>query len=162
TANWITDRQLRSVCTTTLAMLRWTKTSPGAMSTIWLAGTRESEHPIHRNLGVWIVDRRWKKVGSSASIRDAQASFLSSSSSSRLVAGPGVEAAHYRKAARGLRRVEYGRRRAPRPAQRWQCAQACLRRPLLVLRTIGPSQRVHGSPSRSKTWKRKPVAVSVR
>src|SRR5690554_4786009 len=90
TANWITDRQLRSVCTTTLAMLRWTKTSPGAMSTIWLAGTRESEQPIHRNLGVWILDRRSKKLGSSASMREAQASFLSSSSSSRLIAGPGA------------------------------------------------------------------------
>ncbi len=29
TANCITDRQLRSLCTTTLATLRWTKSSPG-------------------------------------------------------------------------------------------------------------------------------------
>src|SRR5690606_13022831 len=93
TANWITDRQLRSVCTTTLAMLRWTNTSPGAMSTIWLAGTRESEQPIHRNLGVWIFDRRWKKLGSSASMREAQASFFSSSSASRLIGGPGAGSA---------------------------------------------------------------------
>jgi hypothetical protein len=47
----MTDRQLRSVCTTTLATLRWTKTSPGSRPTIWLAGTRESEQPIHRNSG---------------------------------------------------------------------------------------------------------------
>src|SRR5690606_9439132 len=93
TANWITDRQLRSVCTTTLAMLRWTKTSPGAMSMIWLAGTRESEQPIHRNLGVWILDRRSKKLGSSASMREAQASFFSSSSSSRLIGSPGAATA---------------------------------------------------------------------
>src|SRR5690606_2204619 len=93
TANWITDRQLRSVCTTTLAILRWTKTSPGAMSTIWLAGTRESEQPIHRNLGVCNLDRRSKKLGSSASMREAQASFFSSSSSSRLIGGPGAVSA---------------------------------------------------------------------
>src|SRR5690606_37904337 len=93
TANWITDRQLRSVCTTTLAMLRWTKTSPGAMSTIWLAGTRESEQPIHRNFGVCSFDSRWKKVGSSASMREAQASFFCSSSSSRLIGGPVAEVA---------------------------------------------------------------------
>src|SRR5436189_106558 len=47
TANWITDRQLRSVCTTTLAMLRWTKSSPGSSPTMSLAGTRESAQPIH-------------------------------------------------------------------------------------------------------------------
>src|SRR5690606_16477564 len=71
-AYWITDRQLRSVCTTTLAMLRWTKTSPGFMSMIWLAGTRESEQPIHRYLGCCSPDRRLKKPGSSARARSAQ------------------------------------------------------------------------------------------
>src|SRR5690349_2357964 len=73
TANWITDMQLRSVCTITLAMLRWTKTSPGATSTTWLAGTRESEQPIHRYLGACCFDRRSKTPGSSRSMRSAQA-----------------------------------------------------------------------------------------
>ncbi len=51
TANWITDRQLRSECTTTFAMFLCTKTSPGGSPMIWLAGTRESEQPIHRYSG---------------------------------------------------------------------------------------------------------------
>ena len=48
TAYCSTDRQLRSVWTTTLATLRWTNSSPGSRSTISLAGTRLSEQPIHR------------------------------------------------------------------------------------------------------------------
>jgi hypothetical protein len=51
TANCITDRQFRSVCTTTLAMLRCTKSSPGSRLTISLAGTRLSEQPIQRYFG---------------------------------------------------------------------------------------------------------------
>ena len=35
----------------TLAMLRWTKTVPAGSPMIWLAGTRASEHPIHRYFG---------------------------------------------------------------------------------------------------------------
>src|SRR5690606_5252705 len=80
TANCSVLRQLRSVCTTTLAMLRWTKTSPGIRPVIWLAGTRESEQPIHRYLGAWMRERRSKKVGSSALTFAAQSLFLSSSS----------------------------------------------------------------------------------
>src|SRR5690242_3456699 len=70
TANWITDRQLRSVCTTTLPMLRWTKTSPGARPVIWLAGTRLSEQPIHRYSGAcWRAslvknDGSWRRISS--------------------------------------------------------------------------------------------------
>src|SRR5690606_34392703 len=82
TANWITDRQFRSVCTTTLAMLRWTKTSPGATSMIWLAGTRESEQPIHRYSGACRRESRSKKPGSSALTRSDHLRLLSSSSES--------------------------------------------------------------------------------
>ena len=35
-------------CTTTLAMFLCTKTSPGGRQMIWFAGTRLSEHPIHK------------------------------------------------------------------------------------------------------------------
>ena len=43
-----TDRQLKSVCRTRFATLRWTNSSPGASPTISFAGTRLSEQPIHR------------------------------------------------------------------------------------------------------------------
>src|SRR5690606_3960472 len=79
TANWITDMQLRSVCTITLAMLRWTNTSPGARPMTWLAGTRESEQPIHRYLGACSSDRRSKNCGSSLRTPSAQALLLLSS-----------------------------------------------------------------------------------
>src|SRR5690606_26655161 len=82
TENWMVDRQLRSVWTTTLAMLRWTNTSPGARSTIWLAGTRESEQPIHRNSGACCRESRSKKPGSSAWTRAAQARLRSMSAES--------------------------------------------------------------------------------
>src|SRR5688572_4280372 len=85
TANWITDRQLRSVWTTTLAMLRWTNTSPGAMSMIWLAGTRESEQPIHRYSGACCLDSLPKNSGSSRLIRSDHSRFFSSRSASGLV-----------------------------------------------------------------------------
>src|SRR5882672_1221000 len=60
TANCATDRQLRSVWTTTLAMLRWTKISPGSRPTIWFAGTRLSEQPIQRYRGACCDDSRAK------------------------------------------------------------------------------------------------------
>mgnify|MGYP003694316245 CR=1 FL=1 len=46
-----TERQLRSVCTTTLATLRWTKSSPGARPTISLAGTRLSDATYPQVIG---------------------------------------------------------------------------------------------------------------
>ena len=52
------------MCTTTLATLRWTKSSPGSRPTISLAGTRLSEQPIHRYSGVCWAARCWKKSGS--------------------------------------------------------------------------------------------------
>src|SRR5690606_14008542 len=76
TANWITDMQFRSVCTITLAMLRWTNTSPGARPMTWFAGTRESEQPIHRYLGACSSDRRSKNCGSSLRTPSAQAWLL--------------------------------------------------------------------------------------
>src|SRR6185503_1591483 len=69
TANWITDRQLRSVCTTTFATLRCTNTSPGWWPVIWFAGTRLSEQPIHRMRGRWMAARRSKNPGSCARMR---------------------------------------------------------------------------------------------
>src|SRR5215471_2242076 len=78
TANWMVLRQLRSVCDTTLATLRWTKMSPGGRSTIWVAGTRESEQPIHRYFGACCCARRSKKRGSWARTAEDQARLLSS------------------------------------------------------------------------------------
>src|SRR3982750_387202 len=73
TANWMAESALRSECTTTLATLRCTKTSPGSSPVIWLAGTRLSEQPIHIYLGVCCFTRLVKKPGRSASICAAQA-----------------------------------------------------------------------------------------
>src|SRR6478672_5006440 len=47
----MTDRQFKSVCTTTFATFRWTNNSPGSTPTIWFAGTRLSEQPIQRYCG---------------------------------------------------------------------------------------------------------------
>src|SRR4249919_466067 len=85
TANCTADRQFRSVCTTTLAMFRCTKTSPGARPMIWFAGTRESEQPIHRNFGACCIDSCLKNSGSSARMRSAQALLRSSSSRNSMV-----------------------------------------------------------------------------
>src|SRR5690606_24336589 len=77
TANCRTDRQLRSPCDITLAMLRWTNTSPGAKPVTWLAGTRESEQPIQKYLGACCSDSCLKNSGSSARILSDQARLLS-------------------------------------------------------------------------------------
>src|SRR5689334_12102317 len=77
TAYWITDRQLRSEWTTTLAMLRWTKTSPGIRPMISFAGTRLSAQPIHRYLGVCCAASFWKNCGSLAVICAAHERLLS-------------------------------------------------------------------------------------
>src|SRR4051812_1784393 len=60
TANCMTDKQFRSVCTTRLATFRWTNNSPGARPTIWFAGTRLSEQPIQRYFGAccWASSRK--------------------------------------------------------------------------------------------------------
>src|SRR5690349_7305166 len=73
TANWIADSAFKSECTTTLATLRWTNTSPGSSPVIWLAGTRLSEQPIHMYLGDCCLVRLVKKPGRSRSICAAQA-----------------------------------------------------------------------------------------
>src|SRR5215471_15344232 len=77
TANCIVLRQFRSACTTTLATLRWTNTSPGAMSMIWFAGTRESEQPIHKYFGACCCDRRSKNCASCLRTFADQARFFS-------------------------------------------------------------------------------------
>src|SRR6056300_1376974 len=76
----MTDRQLRSVCTTTLAIFLCTKISPGGISTIWLAGTRLSEQPIHKNSGFCCFDNEEKNSGSLALMDEAHARFFSSNS----------------------------------------------------------------------------------
>src|SRR3546814_10717713 len=63
-------------------MLRGTTTSPGARPMTWLAGTGESEQPIHRYLGACSSDRRSKNCGSSLRTPSAQAWLLRSSFSS--------------------------------------------------------------------------------
>src|SRR5690348_8227502 len=52
---------------------------------IWLAGTRESEQPIHSSFGACCMDSCLKKSGSSARMRSAQALLRSSSSCSSMV-----------------------------------------------------------------------------
>src|SRR5690349_19500461 len=88
TANWMVLSALRSVCTTTLATLRWTKISPGGRSTIWVAGTRESEQPIHRYLGACCCASFSKKSGSWAVMLAAQRRLLASRSFSEFIDGP--------------------------------------------------------------------------
>src|SRR6476661_3534244 len=77
TAYCSTDRQFRSVWTTTFATLRWTKSSPGSSPTISLAGTRLSEHPIQRYCGACWEARLWKKSGRRAVISAAQRRLFS-------------------------------------------------------------------------------------
>src|SRR5215203_6149613 len=80
TANWITDRQFMSVCTTTLPTLRWTNTSPGIVPMIWFGGRRLSEHPIQRSSGRCMFASREKKAGSFAEICAAHFRLFSSHS----------------------------------------------------------------------------------
>src|SRR6476619_7310343 len=76
-ANCITDRQFKSVCTTRLATLRWTNSSPGSRPTISFAGTRLSEHPIHRKAGACCPESLAKKSGSCRRMRSDHARLLS-------------------------------------------------------------------------------------
>src|SRR5262245_25794191 len=73
TANCMTVRQFRSVCTTRLATLRWTNSSPGRRPTIWFAGTRLSEQPIQRYSGNCCRESFVKKSGSCSRMLFAQA-----------------------------------------------------------------------------------------
>src|ERR1051325_381813 len=79
TAYCITERQLKSVWTTTFATLRCTNISPGIMPISCVAGTRLSAHPIHKNRGDCCLARVGKKSGSFAVMFSAQAWFCSSS-----------------------------------------------------------------------------------
>src|SRR5512139_336849 len=76
TANWIVDSAFRSECTTTLASLRCTNTSPGSRPVISLAGTRLSAQPIHMYRGLCCCARRVKKPGSRAFVCSAQVRLL--------------------------------------------------------------------------------------
>src|SRR5581483_10630875 len=78
----MTERQFRSVCTTTFATLRWTNISPGSRPTSCVAGTRLSEQPIHNYSGVCCLDRLSKKSRLCALMLSAQALFPSISFSS--------------------------------------------------------------------------------
>src|SRR4051812_42816000 len=80
TANWMADSALRSECTTTLATLRCTNTSPGSRPVIWLAGTRLSLQPIHMNLGFCCCVSPLKKPGRVRSISAAQVRLCSNRS----------------------------------------------------------------------------------
>src|SRR3954451_18880459 len=77
TAYCSTDRQLRSECTTTLATFRCTNSSPGNNPTISLAGTRESEQPIHRYDGACCAASCLKKPGWAAVTVAAHCRLLS-------------------------------------------------------------------------------------
>src|SRR6185369_14596292 len=87
TAYCSTDRQFRSVWTTTLATLRWTKSSPGRRPTISLAGTRLSAQPIQRYFGDCCATSDEKKFGSRSLMRRAHARLLSKSVVSRSTSG---------------------------------------------------------------------------
>src|SRR5256885_3557249 len=63
TAYWSAERQLRSEWTTTFATLRWTNSSPGSSPTISFAGTRLSEHPIHKYFGDCCANSESKNPG---------------------------------------------------------------------------------------------------
>ncbi len=66
-----------SLVWTMLAILRWTKTSPGSRPSTSFAVMRLSEQPIHRYLGACCSDSRRKKLGSCSVLRFAQAMFRS-------------------------------------------------------------------------------------
>src|SRR5699024_5450619 len=88
--NWMVLRALRSVCTTTLATLRWTKISPGGRSTIWVEGTRESAQPIQRYFGACCLDRLSKNAGALVVISSDQRRLLASRSFREFIRRPWV------------------------------------------------------------------------
>jgi hypothetical protein len=59
----MTALELISVGLTMLAMLRWTKTSPGCRPRTVVSGMRESEQPSQRIVGVCPVASVGKKEG---------------------------------------------------------------------------------------------------
>src|SRR5919201_2667007 len=95
TANWIAERQLRSACTTTFATLRCTNISPGINPTIWFAGTRLSEQPIHRYCGACCSVSRAKNCGSCRTIAAAHARLLARRCANSLIAGGSGAGAQY-------------------------------------------------------------------
>mmetsp|Transcript_7767 Transcript_7767/g.16627 ORF Transcript_7767/g.16627 Transcript_7767/m.16627 type:complete len:211 (-) Transcript_7767:6-638(-) len=71
-------------------MLRCTNTSPGIMLRIWFAGTRESEHPIHRISGDCPSLSLLKNSGSFSSTDAAHSRFCLNSSSIRGSVAPPI------------------------------------------------------------------------
>lgn len=61
---------------TTLAMLRWVKTSPGLKPRTVVSGTRESEQPIHRMGGAWPLADSEKKFCSFFAVSSAHCLLL--------------------------------------------------------------------------------------
>src|ERR1700761_927115 len=86
TAYCITERQLRSLCTTTFATLRWTNISPGSMPQISFAGTRLSEQPIHKYSGACWRASVAKKSGSRRRTDSAHSWFFLKSVASGCIA----------------------------------------------------------------------------
>jgi len=78
-ANCITDRQFRSVCTTTLAMLRWTKQFARSRFHDFVRGHRLSEQPIHKYSATACRESLGKNSGSRARMASAQARFCAKS-----------------------------------------------------------------------------------
>src|SRR5687768_6829317 len=80
TAYCMQDRQFASACSTTLATLRWTKSSPGGSPTNSFDGTRLYKQPNHSNWGTCCWVRRVKNSGSCRVIFAAQVRLLAKSS----------------------------------------------------------------------------------
>src|SRR5690242_450770 len=120
TAYCSTERQLRSVCTTTLATLRCTNTSPGMSPTISLAGTRLSAQPIQRYLGDCWAARRLKKSGCLRVTPSAQARLLANSCGSLSIIHPHESEAARSLIARGTGSITEGPQEDSRPGIRSQ------------------------------------------
>lgn len=69
TAYSTTDAALTSSACTQLAMLRWTKMSPGWHWQMVVSGTRLSAHPIHSNSGHWPLVSSSKACGFFSAVR---------------------------------------------------------------------------------------------
>src|SRR3954469_6429618 len=111
----ITDRQFMSVCTTRLATLRCTKSSPGSRPTISLAGTRLSEQPIHRYCGACWPSSRRKNPGSAEIIRAAQARLFAFKCSSMDMARGALRATGSAHHQRGVLALAIGEAARPHP-----------------------------------------------
>src|SRR5450830_875545 len=90
TANCKTERQFKSECTTTLAMLRWTNSSPGSNPNNSFAGTRLSEQPIHKYSGFCCAASFLKKSASLSHIACAHRRLFSNNCAGSILFGFGL------------------------------------------------------------------------